>query len=272
MEAKTARNNVQLHGSVWLTVGNENFGGFGRILLLTKIAEYGSITQAARSMKMSYKAAWDAVDMMNNLAGEPLVERAVGGKGGGGTKLTERGRQLIENFELITREHQRFIQQLNTQVTGIADDLLLIARVGMKTSARNQFLGKVTAIQDGAVNDRIELGIAGGHTIIATVTSESTHDLNLKIGSEAFALIKASSVLIINENNEAHFSASNRLTGVVSRIQPGAVNSEVILDLPGGAAITANITNESCEQLNLEAGKSATALFKASSVILGVPL
>ena len=89
---------------------------------------------------MSYKAAWDAVDAMNNLAGEPLVERVSGGKGGGGTRLTRRGAQLVENFKLIEREHRHFIEQLSRQAEGIADDFLLLRRINMKTSARNQFL------------------------------------------------------------------------------------------------------------------------------------
>ena len=70
---------IELKGTIWMTVGDANLGGPGRIALLAKIAECGSITQAAKAMKMSYKAAWDAVDAMNNLAGEPLVERSSGG-------------------------------------------------------------------------------------------------------------------------------------------------------------------------------------------------
>ena len=95
---------------------------------------------------MSYKAAWDAIDTMNNLAGEPLVERLAGGKGGGGTRLTRRGEQLVANFRTLEREHRRFIEQLSRQAEGLADDYLLIRRMGMKTSARNQFLGTVTRV------------------------------------------------------------------------------------------------------------------------------
>ena len=69
-------------------MGDQNFGGPGRIALVACIAECGSITQAAKAIKMSCKAAWDAIDGLNNLAGEPLVERLTGGKGGGGTRLT----------------------------------------------------------------------------------------------------------------------------------------------------------------------------------------
>ena len=92
---------IELGGSVWMTVGGENLGGSGRVQLLALVGEQGSITHAAKAMKMSYKAAWDAIDTMNNLAGEPLVERVAGGKGGGGTRLTQRGQQLVENFRRI---------------------------------------------------------------------------------------------------------------------------------------------------------------------------
>lgn len=262
---------LELQGSLWLTVDGEKFGGEQRIALLAKIAECGSITQAAKAIKMSYKAAWDAIDAMNNLAGEPLMERVAGGKGGGGTRLTSRGEQLVKNFRLIEREHLRFVAQLNQQAEGIADDYLLIRRMGMKTSARNQFHGKVIRATDGAVNDEIELAIVGGQTIIAIVTHESSAELNLKIGTEALALIKSSSIIIVTDDQGARFSARNRLTGTIARIHQGAVNTEVILNLPGGATLAAIVTNTSSTALNLIEGMPATAIFKASSVIIGVP-
>lgn len=261
---------IELRGSVWMTVGGENFGGPGRIELLARIAECGSITQAAKAMKMSYKAAWDAIDGMNNLAGEPLVERLTGGKGGGGTHLTQRGRQLVDNFRIIEREHRKFVDQLSQQADGIADDFLLIRKMNMKTSARNQFLGKVAAVRRGAINDEIDLEIAGGQRIAVIVTHESTASLGLQAGVEAFALIKASSVIVVTDIQGAKFSARNQLPGVISRLQPGAVNTEVIIDLAGGGAIAAIVTNESASALELAVGKPATAIFKASSVILGI--
>ena len=262
---------VELHGSVWMTVGGENFGGKGRIGLLALVAETGSITGAAKAMKMSYKAAWDAIDAMNSLAGEALVERVTGGKGGGGTILTARGKQLVENFRLIEQEHRRFVTQLSGQAAGITEDYLLLRRMSMKTSARNQFFGTVVAVKIGAVNDEIELEVLGGHRIIAIVTRGSTESLGLKVGAEAFALIKSSSIIVVTDDEGARFSARNRLAGKVVRVQPGAVNTEVVLELPGGAAVAAIITNDSCEALDLAEGKTASAMFKASSVILGVP-
>lgn len=141
----------------------------------------------------------------------------------------------------------------------------------MKTSARNQFFGTVVAVKTGAVNDEIELEVLGGHRIIAIVTRGSTESLGLKVGAEAFALIKSSSIIVVTDDEGARFSARNRLAGKVVRVQPGAVNTEVVLELPGGAAVAAIITNDSCEALDLAEGKTASAMFKASSVILGVP-
>lgn len=266
-----SRHPIEVHGSIWLTMSGENFGGVGRVGLLARIAEFGSISQAAKSIKMSYKAAWDAIDAMNNLAGEPLVERQTGGKGGGGTQLTPRGKRLVENFRIIDREHRLFIEQISRQAEGITHDFLLIRRLNMKTSARNQFLGKVTAVRKGAVNDEIDLDVTGGLKIIAIVTHESTEGLGLKVGAEAFALVKASSVILVTEDSDAKFSARNRVTGKISRVHEGAVNSEVVIEVPGGGAIAAVVTNESCKALGLAAGKAATAIFKASSVIIGVP-
>ncbi|HCL76923.1 MAG TPA: molybdenum-dependent transcriptional regulator, partial [Pseudomonas sp.] len=93
----------------------------------------------------------------------------------------------------------------------------------------------------------------------------------LKPGAEAFALVKSSSVILMAEEDGTRVSARNRLTGTISRIQPGAVNSEVVLDLPGGATLAAIVTRESSDTLDLAVGRKVTAIFKASSVIVGVP-
>jgi molybdate transport system regulatory protein len=189
---------IALDGEIWMTVGGEHLGGPGRIALLAKIAECGSITQAAKAIKMSYKAAWDAIDAMNNLAGEPLVERLAGGRGGGGTRLTARGEQLVASFRLIEREHRDFVKRLG----GVADDYLLVRKMSMRTSARNQFSGTVTQIKRGAVNDEVSLEVAGGHAIVAIVTHESVDNLGLQVGSEAFALVKSSSIILVTGDGD----------------------------------------------------------------------
>jgi molybdate transport system regulatory protein len=262
---------IGLQGALWMTVAGENFGGHGRVALLASVAACGSITQAARSLGMSYKTAWDAIDSMNNLAGEPLVQRLVGGKGGGGTRLTPRGERLVENFRLIEREHRRFIEQLGRQAAGITDDYLLVRRMAMKSSARNQFYGAVTRVSRGAVNDEVELAVAGGVKLVAVVTHDSVEELGLEQGSEVFALIKASSIILVTGDEGACFSARNRLRGVVARVRPGAVGSEVVIELPAGPTLDAVITHDSGQALDLRPGQEVCAIFKASSVILGTP-
>jgi molybdate transport system regulatory protein len=140
----------------------------------------------------------------------------------------------------------------------------------MKTSARNQFAGTVSAVRTGAVNDTIELEVADGLRIVATVTSESSSALGLKVGAKAFALVKASSIIVMTDASGVKLSARNQFAGTVSRVVAGAVNSEVVIDLAGGASLAAIITNESAKALALASGSKASAIFKASSVIIGV--
>lgn len=262
---------ITLQGALWLSMAGEKFGSPQQLALLAQIDGSGSITQAARTTGISYKAAWDAIDHMNNLAGEPLVERLSGGKGGGGTRLTARGRQLVANYQIIAQEHQQFLRNLQRQAGSMADDLLLLKGMSMKTSARNQFLGKVAAIRTGAVNDEVELEVADGLRLVAVVTHDSTESLGLAPGVTAFALIKASSVIVGCGQDGMRLSARNQLPGTVSRLQPGAVNTEVVIELAPGSSIAAIITNTSASELGLQLGSPTCAIFKASSVILGVP-
>jgi molybdate transport system regulatory protein len=268
----TLRDPIGLGGSVWFQAGARTLGGASRIALLAAIRETGSITGAAKAVGMSYKGAWDAIDAMNNLAGEPLVVRSTGGKGGGGTTLTPRAISLIDTFRAVEREHQRFLERAGAAIEGFATNWDLIGRIGVKTSARNQFYGTVSNITRGTVNDEVSLTLPGGHTIVAVLTHESTETLGLAQGSAAFALIKASWVVLLVEEGGAplKLSARNQLRGTVQSVKRGAVNAEVSLALDGGNVITAVVTNESVATLGLTEGHTAVAAFKASSVILGV--
>ena len=264
---------LELGGELWLRAGAQTLGGATRIALLSAIGETGSITRAAKAVGISYKAAWEAVDTMNNLAGEPLVLRSTGGRGVGGTVLTPRASALIAAFRAIEREHRRFIDAASAAVAGFEVDWALIGRIGMKTSARNQLFGKVALIARGAVNDEVSLTLPGGQTIVAVLTHESTETLGLQVGAPACALVKASWILLAVDEGGApalRLSARNQLRGVVEAVKGGAVNSEVTLALDGGGTLAAIVTNESVDALQLAAGQPAIALFKASSVILAV--
>jgi molybdate transport system regulatory protein len=271
----TPHDAIEVGGSVWLRSGEVTLGGAARIALLAAIQQTGSITGAAKAVGMSYKAAWDAIDTMNNLAGTTLVVRATGGKGGGGTTLTAKALRLIDTYRVIEREHQAFLERAGAAIEGFAQDWRLIGRIGMKTSARNQLFGTVSKVTRGSVNDEVELALPGGQFIVAVVTHESTASLGLKEGVEAFALVKASWVMLMvddagGSSRPVRISARNQLRGKVSSVTPGAVNAEVSLALDDATTVTAIITNESVTTLGLVQGQVAIAAFKASSVILGV--
>jgi molybdate transport system regulatory protein len=263
---------LEVHGALWLTAGGQNIGGHGRVALLRAVAEQGSITQAARAFGMSYKAAWDAIDAMNRIAGEPLVERVSGGRGGGSTRLTPRGERLVQRYGQIDAVHRRFLELIDATSIDLDREFSLLEVLNMKTSARNQFLGTVSALRAGAVNDEVELALPGGARLVAIVTHESALALGLAVGAPAIALVKASSVLLATGlDGTAKVSARNQLSGRVSALVPGAVNAEVTLALDQGAGeIVATVAQSGLQSLGLEVGARATALVKASDVILAV--
>ena len=141
----------------------------------------------------------------------------------------------------------------------------------MNVSARNVFKGTITALTEGAVNAQIELTTTGGDKIVAIVTEGSVKSLGLSVGKEAMAYVKAPWVMVLGGAGDVRFSARNQLAGKVSVLNKGAVNTEVGIALPGGATVFAIITNEAVMELGLKEGVDATALIKASHVILGVP-
>jgi molybdate transport system regulatory protein len=267
---RNQRRHLALQGSLWIAVGDRPLGGSERFGLLRAVAKEGSITRAAKAYGMSYKAAWNAIEAMNTLAGDSLVERSIGGRGGGSTRLTPRGRQLVDRFEQIASAHERFLKLLDDQSVDFEQPFSLLRILNMKTSARNQFVGTVTSLRSGAVNDEVEITLPGGQRIVAVVTRESTQSLGLRNQMAAIALVKASSVVVATDLEGARISTRNQLPGKVSAVSRGAVNAEVVIDIDGGGSIAAIVTEGSVKSLGLAPGKRAIALFKASSVIVAV--
>jgi len=266
-------NITRLSGKLLIDTEMGSFLGDKRIRLLEAIEQCGSISQAGKAVPMSYKAAWDAVDDMNNLAPEPLVVRNAGGRHGGGTALTPFARRLIAFYRALEQESQRALEQLTHNleqdgVCGVDDFRQVLRRMSMKTSARNQFAGPVVAIKEGVVDTEVSVQLSAALVLTATVTRESAENMGLVVGADVMAFVKASSILLM-VGDEERVSARNRLTGTVTRIQQGPVNAEVTLALPGGRiVVTAVITEDSLKRLGLVVGLRASAVFKASSVFL----
>lgn len=109
---KETKDEYFLKGRMWLAKDSETYLGFGRVVLLERIKEFGSITKAAKSMDMSYRHAWDLVDSMNRMAPKPLVVGSVGGKGGGGAVVTPEGERAIEFFWLSYHRFRDFLDDM----------------------------------------------------------------------------------------------------------------------------------------------------------------
>lgn len=262
----------QLTGKLQVDTEFGNFLGDTRIRLLEAIEAHGSISQAAKAVPLSYKAAWDAVDTMNNLADEPLVVRSTGGRNGGGTSLTDYGRKAVALYRALEAEYQaaldRLAAQMNdTQVGDFHEFRRLLKRMSMKTSARNQFAGTVIGLREGDVDFEVRLRLDAENELVAVITRESAENLDVKIGMEMSALVKTSSVLLLTDPS-VHTTARNHLWGEVTRITSGVVNAEVTITMPGGKTVCAVVTHDSVDELGLEMGASACAVFKASAVIL----
>jgi molybdate transport system regulatory protein len=232
--------------------------------LVEAIGELGSISGAARRVGLSYRAAWDAVQALNNLFDQPLVTAAAGGKTGGAATVTAQGRAVLAAFRRVEAEMAAARAKLDQ---GLGADVFW--SLGMKTSARNALRGEIVRIVEGSVNAEVTLRMAGGLETVSVVTSQSVEDLGLAVGSQAIALIKSSFVVLARGEN-LRTSARNQLAGVIASREDGAVNSDIRLDLGGGKTLAASITLESAQVLELAVGDRITALIKAPHVILAV--
>lgn len=136
----------------------------------------------------------------------------------------------------------------------------------MKLSARNQFLGKVKDITEGAVNSVVKIELSKGQVITSTITCEAVKDLGLTVGCDATAVIKSTSVMI--STNTQGLSARNKLNGKVVAINEGAVNDVVKVELEGGEVVSSTITCEAVKELGLTVGCDVTAVVKATEVMI----
>lgn len=237
-----------------------------RIRLLEAIDRVGSINRAAKDVPLSYKAAWDALDAMNQLSPEPLVIRATGGSGGGGTRLTDYARHLISLYRAMESSQQDILDRLPVPPDGDTPTVrTLIRRMSMRTSARNQFACTVLGLDDrgGLVDVRLDLG--QGDEIVATITPESVRSMELKPGAELYALIKAPWVQVTMRAPRRHANR-NRVSGTLSALRPGRTHTGCSVTLSGGLSVEATVPN--ADAAHLIPGEEAWASFETDSAVL----
>nr|WP_137138148.1 TOBE domain-containing protein [Pseudomonas asiatica] len=230
------------------------------------IAEEGSITRAAKAAGISYKAAWDAIDELNNLASQPLVERSTGGRGGGGARLSPEGQRVL-------RLYQR-LQALQAQILEAAEessDLDLLGRLMLRTSARNQLQGQVSGLRREGRHDRVSLALGGGLEIEALITHDSTARLELTLGTTVVALLKAGWVRLLADEEQAE-ADSNCLRATVEEVLAEADGpGEVRLALGNGQTLCAFAETDWLAGQRVAAGSSVRVQFHPSYVLLGIP-
>ena len=237
--------------------------------LLKAIDQSGSINQAAKQMGLSYKGAWQMIERANNFAPKVLISTATGGSKGGGTRLTSAGQSLLLLFSRLEQQHNAFLQQLNQSLAEDPDIQLLMKRLVIKTSATNQLFGTLVSIQSSSINVEVVVELKGGEKIKASLALSEFRQLDLQIGSDVLLLINSAEIMVATESDKGRWSARNCLQGLVIRVQHDGVDSEIVIQLPGGESLAVTVTQTSAELLDLKPGGEAYALFNSNAVILG---
>lgn len=198
-----------------------------RLEVLRQVGLSGSISQAARRVGISYKAAWQAIDTLSNTSGAALVERTVGGAGGGGAKLTPQGQRLLSLSSALAEARQRVLlahanaDAPSPPLTGYA--------LGLRTSMRNQLPVSVVGLRHpvpGETTVEVALEAPGGARLLSLVTAESADLLGLVPGLPVIAMCKATAVVVC--------PGPGSWAGLVDRVSTGGGRTEVVLALPGG--------------------------------------
>lgn len=233
-----------------------------RLEVLRAIAQTGSISQAARNTGVSYKAGWQAVETLSNLAGVPLVEKLVGGAGGGGARLTAQGLELLRAADLVRSAQKQALARLHRGKAAWSAGT--VAAVGLRTSMRNQLPCRVQAISVSRGPVRVRLVLSDGQLLTSCITRESVQLLGLRVGMPVLALCKATAVTVAPHMKA--IGSVNALKGIVARLAPGKASREVSLQLAPGLALV----GFSDAQAGLKTGQSAMAAIEESAVVIGL--
>ena len=253
---------MNISSSLTLELFNQPFLLEKRIELLMAIGKTGSISKAAKEVPMSYKTAWEAVESMNNLAHKPVVTKATGGAGGGGTVLTEYGKNLLESYRELQAEHQKFLNRLKELTNIDTGTLADIGRLGVQISARNQIKGVVKSINRKRVNSEVLLELKSGNELLSVITNSAVESLNLKEGSEVVAIFKSTSVEITTQQQ----TEQNAFRGVIEHLEKGESEVEVVLDIGEEESVVSVMPIKS---LSVDVGEGAVAVVNAKDVMIG---
>jgi molybdate transport system regulatory protein len=176
----------QPSGKIWIEYQGKPILGKGGAEILREIEAHHSLTKAAKELGMSYRYLWNYVQNIRKALGESVVETYKGGKvGGGGAKLTEVGKALLDEYVRLEGYLSEFLSCTNS---------LEVKR--LKLSARNQFKGKIVSVEKGVITAKVKVEIKMPVTVTAVITKEAVEDLGLKVGDEVEAIVKSTEIMI----------------------------------------------------------------------------
>ncbi|MGB9914814.1 MAG: TOBE domain-containing protein [Candidatus Bathyarchaeales archaeon] len=171
---------------VWIEYKGKPVLGKGGAEILRAIAKENSLSKAAETLGMSYRYLWNYVQKIQKAVEAPIVETFKGGKaGGGGAKLTALGERLLREYERL----EGYLSEAMSNMEHWED-------LGLKISARNRLKGKVTSVETDAITAKVKVEISAPATITALISREAVEDLNIKVGDEVEAVVKATEVMI----------------------------------------------------------------------------
>lgn len=256
-----------LNGSFWLNKDTHNYLSSKRIALLEQIELTGSLTKAAKLAGMSYKSAWDALTTMNNLADQPLTDASTGGREGGGTRLTEAGSRAVQLYRTIEAEHARVLDKLADKYADYDQLVVLLQRLAMRTSARNNLRGEVVDIDMRGLLTSLRIQLPSGLIIESVITSDSAFSLVIQKGQQVFALIKAPCMVLAPKPLSGY---DNTLPGTVIKMTQDDSMVELDIELAGGEQLSAVVEKKSLEGCDLNLGAPMVAHVAATQVLIGV--
>lgn len=232
-----------------------------RIDILQRIKTFGSISEAARSAGISYKAAWQAIETLSSLAGQPLIEKSVGGASGGGARITKAGEAVLEASAALNKVRNQIISDIGK---GESPKLAALASVSLRMSIRNIIPCTITSIHGGMSMCKVKMKVCEEQYLRSSVTLESQQLLGLKEGKQVLALFKASAASVSKEKPEDKNDCY--LFGQVARLPQKEKGGEVTLRLPNGINVVGFVHGNH----GLEIGSDAYIQVPEQSVVIAL--
>lgn len=252
-------NLFNVDGNIWIKKDNRSFIGRGRIELLENIQIYGSISKASKAMKMSYKAAWDSIDIMNKLSNKPLVTKIKGGKGGGGTVITSHAKEIIKAYSEISALYKNYFNTLSNSF----NEQVIESNYEEPTFTR--LTGIIKNLENINNSFEVTIELPSKQLLTSIESKRFIIEKDLAVDNEINFLIETNNIVLTKEilNN----SARNTLKGKIDTIVEEGINISIAIKTKDDI-LHAKITQASYKKLEFKVGDKVYASFKAYNITI----